>query len=311
MNRVPIRLAHADGHIEKTVEVARLARQDCGWSKVSRDPPMLRIPLLALQPSPRAAPTVAAEKMNVLLHRLRRPDQQHPRLLRRPDAQDAEHRQARGARACGSTAPIASSRCAIRAGPASSPGLRPDTTKVYENAHAVPQERARRPDPAADVPEGGYFVARVGKLYHYGVPAQIGTDGLDDPPAWEQVVNPRGRDKDDEDRTSSSRSTPNSEGLGPLRRDAELARRRGRPTPNRPTARSPHEVVKLLEANKDRPFFIGLRLLPPAHALRRPEEVLRACIRRTRSRCRRCRRTTAKPRPAPAFGSAQEGTGRR
>jgi uncharacterized sulfatase len=135
-------------------------------------------------------------------------------------------------------------------------GLRSDTIEIYDlqkhfrTAHAD----------AVTLPQlfknNGYFAARVGKIYHYGNPGQIGTAGLDDPPSWDVAINPRGRDKDEEDKLTNH--TP-SRGLGSSLSFMEAEGTDEEQTDGKVAA----EVVRLLEENKDKPFFIAAGFYRP------------------------------------------------
>ena len=77
-------------------------------------------------------------------------------------------------------------------------GLRPDTIKVYDLDRHFRDEVPNAVTVSQQFMKNGWWAGRVGKIYHYNVPASIGTDGFDDPPSWQKTVNPKGRDKTDE-----------------------------------------------------------------------------------------------------------------
>lgn len=137
-------------------------------------------------------------------------------------------------------------------------GLRPDATRVFDLKYHF---RQGLPD-VVTLPQmfmkNGYYVARVGKMYHYGNPGDIGTAGLDDRVSWKERLNPAGRDKTALE-PDIMNHTP-KRGLGssmsfladPTGTDLEH-------TDGKVAA----QAIALMEKHKNEPFFIGAGFYKP------------------------------------------------
>ncbi|MBL8829175.1 MAG: sulfatase [Planctomycetaceae bacterium] len=74
-------------------------------------------------------------------------------------------------------------------------GLHPNSTGIIANSQIFRQTIPSAISLPQAFRQAGYFAARIGKLYHYGVPRSIGTNGHDDPGSWELELNPAGVDR--------------------------------------------------------------------------------------------------------------------
>ncbi|MEO7599275.1 MAG: sulfatase [Opitutus sp.] len=139
-------------------------------------------------------------------------------------------------------------------------GLRPDTTRVMDLKYHF---RQGLPD-VVTLPQlfrnNGYaYVGRVGKIYHYGNPGDIGTDGLDDRASWMERFNPAGRDKTALE-PDLMNYTPKLAGLGAAM--AFLADKTG--TDDQHTdGKVAAQAIQMMDTHRDQPFFIAVGFYRP------------------------------------------------
>ncbi|HZE96983.1 MAG TPA: sulfatase [Planctomycetota bacterium] len=137
-------------------------------------------------------------------------------------------------------------------------GLRPSSTRVY---NLTDHFRTGLPD-VVTLPQmfmaNAYVATRIGKIYHYGNPGDIGTSGLDDPASWNRVFNPAGRDKTTLE-SEILNYTP-KRGLGSAM--CLLNDKDGRDE-DHTDGKVATQAIQLLEESREKPFFLAVGFYKP------------------------------------------------
>ncbi len=137
-------------------------------------------------------------------------------------------------------------------------GLRPDMTRVFNLSYHFRSGLPNVVTLSQLFMNNGYSASRVGKIYHYGNPGDIGTSGLDDKPSWNHVVNPAGRDKTTLE-PEILNYTP-KRGLGSAM--CFLSDKQGKDEEHT-DGKVATETIKLLEEQHDKPFFLACGFYKP------------------------------------------------
>ena len=139
-------------------------------------------------------------------------------------------------------------------------GLRPDTLDMHTLKHELRQKNPDVVTLGQMFRNNDYFVARAGKIYHYGNPFFIGTDGNDDPESWDERYNPIGIDRSQQqnitkygvDKQNDTRLGQSLSWWDPESRDDEHT-----------DGMVASKIVELIKQKKDQPFFLAAGFFNP------------------------------------------------
>ena len=139
-------------------------------------------------------------------------------------------------------------------------GLRPDTLDMHTLKHELREKNPAVVTLGQLFRNSGYYSARAGKIYHYGNPSMIGTDGNDDAATWDERHNPIGIDRSQQEKiTRYGAGQEKNRNLGismawwdPESRDDEHT-----------DGMVASKIVELIGQNKDKPFFLAAGFFNP------------------------------------------------
>ena len=135
-------------------------------------------------------------------------------------------------------------------------GLRPDGLQVYDLDRHFRDERPNCTTLPQLFKNHGWKVARVGKIYHYNVPKGIGTNGLDDPASWSEVINPKGRD------TREEHLITNAEPHRPVSAALSWLSAAGQDEEQTDGLIASH-AIEWMHRHRDNPFFLAVGFFRP------------------------------------------------
>lgn len=117
--------------------------------------------------------------------------------------------------------------------------------------------------------ENGYWTGRVSKIYHMGIPGDIvnGTAGVDIPESWNEAINIQA--KEQYGKGNAEHLSPKLIHNGVAFAKIEVEEKRAKLEADYQAADA---AIKMIEENKDKPFFIAVGFIRPHVPLIAPEK---------------------------------------
>ena len=139
-------------------------------------------------------------------------------------------------------------------------GMRPEEIGILSNKNDLRVKNPKVVTLGQAYRQNGYFSARAGKIYHYGNPSMIGSDGHDDPQTWDEKYNPIGIDRSQQENiTRYGRGREKDKNLGismawwdPVSKDEDHT-----------DGKVASKIIDLIEQKKDEPFFLAAGFFNP------------------------------------------------